>query len=454
MGMSWRPIVPVALLVAVAAVQVTLVYTADLSPWKGGGFGMFSTTDDSGRRHVRIFVSAKDRSEEITIAPSLEDVADRAAVLPTDYQLTRLAQRVVAREARYQRPVDVVRIDTWRIVYAPLTLTATSQLIRSFEYRVDELLRRGRSEDGIADPILQLTGVMLLLRPFDESWLVGPIALAAACLAVVVPSVRRAPVTWLILAVLSAARVALAWPLADNHHYLLAYWCLAIALALSGPAPAAILASSARWLLAAAFTLAVVWKGVLSPDYLDGSFFRVTLLTDGRFADASMIFGGLSPDQMTQNRAFLDPLPEGAELLEPPPFVEPPRLRTFAALATWGGLVLEGLIAVLLVLPSGTVIAAARHLGLLTFCVTTYALAPVAGFGWLIATLGLAPVCSGSASAAGCVRGGVRPDPDLLRAAVDDGAAGLDHRLGGAIQPPTLSVWTKRPLSGCTGRTL
>ena len=135
--MSWRPIVPVALLLAVAAVQVTLVYTAELSPWKGGGFGMFSTTDDSGRRHVRIFVSAKDRSEEIAIAPSLEDVADRAAVLPTDYQLTRLAQRVVAREARYQRPVDVVRIDTWRIVYAPLTLTSTSQLIRSFEYRVD-----------------------------------------------------------------------------------------------------------------------------------------------------------------------------------------------------------------------------------------------------------------------------------------------------------------------------
>ena len=135
--MSWRPIVPVALLLAVAAVQVTLVYTAELSPWKGGGFGMFSTTDDSGRRHVRIFVSAKDRSEEITIAPSLEDVADRAAVLPTDYQLTRLARRVVAREARYQRPIDVVRIDTWRIVYTPLTLTATSQLIRSFEYRVD-----------------------------------------------------------------------------------------------------------------------------------------------------------------------------------------------------------------------------------------------------------------------------------------------------------------------------
>ena len=32
----------------------------------------------------------------------------------------------------------------------------------------------------------------------------------------------------------------------------------------------------------------------------------------------------------------------------------------------------------------------ARHALLLAFCVTTYALAPVAGFGWLIATMGLA----------------------------------------------------------------
>src|SRR5688572_19485720 len=134
---SWRAVVPVALLLAMAGAQLTLVYTADLSPWKGGGFGMFSTTDDSGRRHVRIFVTGKDRSEEIAIAPSLEDAAVRAAVLPTDDQLTRLARRVVAREIRHERQVDVVRIEAWRITYAPLTLAANSQLIRSFEYRVD-----------------------------------------------------------------------------------------------------------------------------------------------------------------------------------------------------------------------------------------------------------------------------------------------------------------------------
>ena len=62
--------------------------------------------------------------------------------------------------------------------------------------------------------------------------------------------------------------------------------------------------------------MAVLWKAVLSPDYVDGRFFRVTLLTDERFADASLVFGGLSRDQMAENRAFLEPLPEGAELLD------------------------------------------------------------------------------------------------------------------------------------------
>jgi len=116
----------------------------------------------------------------------------------------------------------------------------------------------------------------------------------------------------------------------------------------------------------------------------------VTLLTDERFADASLVLGGLSRDQMGLNRRFLDPLPEGAELLSPPAFVEPPRLRALATAATWGGLLLEALVALFNLIPGGGRIAAARHAALLTFCATTYALAPVAGFGWLLAAMGLA----------------------------------------------------------------
>jgi hypothetical protein len=137
--MRWDPAVllPAALLVLVAGTQVTLARRAGLTPWKGGGFGMFSTTDDAGRRRVRVFVTAPERSEEIAIAPSLEDAARRAAVLPADYELARLAQRVVSRERRYARPVESVRIEAWRIDYAPVTLLATSRLIREYVYRVD-----------------------------------------------------------------------------------------------------------------------------------------------------------------------------------------------------------------------------------------------------------------------------------------------------------------------------
>jgi hypothetical protein len=260
------------------------------------------------------------------------------------------------------------------------------------------LLRPADDADGVPDSVLTLTAIILLLRPLDVWWL-APFVLASACLSLILRSVRRAPLTWMVVAVLVAIRIVYVWPLSDNHIYLLAYWCLAMGLALSGPIPAATLSTSSRWLLGAAFGMAVLWKAVLSPDYVDGRFFRVTLLTDERFADASLVFGGLSRDQMAENRTFLQPLPEGAALLEPPAFVEPPRLRAFAAIATWGGLALETLIAFLSLIPEGLPrrsaatagrIQFARHASLLMFCATTYALAPVAGFGWLLATMGLA----------------------------------------------------------------
>jgi hypothetical protein len=250
------------------------------------------------------------------------------------------------------------------------------------------LLSPARDDDGVPDIVLSLTAIILLLRPLDTWWL-SPFAPAIACLVIVNRAIRRAALTWCVLATLVAADVVSGWPLADNHIYLLAYWCLAIALALVGAASAVTLAASSRWLVGGAFAMAVVWKAVLSPDYIDGRFFRVTLLTDERFAEASLVFGGLTRQQMADNRRFLEALPEGAELLHPPAFAEPPRLRAFAAVATWGGVILEAIIALTWLLP-GRGLQSARHVTLLAFCVTTYALAPVAGFGWLLAAMGLA----------------------------------------------------------------
>ena len=105
----------------------------------------------------------------------------------------------------------------------------------------------------------------------------------------------------------------------------------------------------------------------------------------------ALVFGGLSHQQMVENRTFLEPLPEGAAAPESADFRSSrPAFAPLHTLATWGGLLLEALIALLCVIPAGGRIQLARHAALLAFCVTTYALAPVAGFGWLIATMGLA----------------------------------------------------------------
>ena len=222
-------------------------------------------------------------------------------------------------------------------------------------------------------------------------WYVRPIVLGLAVLALVSPRILRRPETWLALAALTACRIAADWPLADNHIYLLGYWCLAAAIGLRTGEPATSLTTISRQLIGFAFACAVVWKLLLSPDFIDGRFFRVTLLTDPRLVPAAQLIGGLTDAEIQSNRQALEPLPGGAERLDPLPIVEPARLRAFALAGTWGVLLLEATVAVFMLWPSAR-LAGARHAALLTFCFTTYPFAPVAGFGWLLLVMGAAQI--------------------------------------------------------------
>ena len=192
------------------------------------------------------------------------------------------------------------------------------------------------------DTSFRLTAIALLLRPMGP-WFVKPAILAIAALVLISPRALRTPALWAIVAAFVAVRIADDWPLADNHIYLIAYWTLAIALSLRALDLQATLATTSRWLLGMAFAFAVLWKAVLSPDFLDGRFFRVTLLTDPRFAEAAMLIGGLSDEELKANREALTALPEGAALAEPPTVTEPVRLRVLATVSTWGIVLLEAM---------------------------------------------------------------------------------------------------------------
>lgn len=131
----WRSWLPVLLLLAVAATQVTLATTAGLSPWKGGGFGMFASTDGSAFRRVRLFLEHDGLAEEIEVPGSLQADAAKLVLFPSDTRLRGFADAVIARERRNQRPVTSVRVEVWTTTFEDGPLRAVESPLRSVVQR-------------------------------------------------------------------------------------------------------------------------------------------------------------------------------------------------------------------------------------------------------------------------------------------------------------------------------
>jgi hypothetical protein len=129
---------PAAVLIVVALTQMVLARTADLSPWKGGGFGMFASVDGVPFRWVRLYVSAPERSEEIVVPPSIDDQAHRVVTWPHRRAIEGLARAVIAREQRQQRPVDSVRVEIWRADVSR-ALDVSERLVREITVAVDDM---------------------------------------------------------------------------------------------------------------------------------------------------------------------------------------------------------------------------------------------------------------------------------------------------------------------------
>jgi hypothetical protein len=85
---------------------------------------------------VDIVVDGPDRSEELQIPVSIEVEVARAAACPVDWRLRALAEAVVARERRYQRPVSRVTLTFWRTDFDRTTLRPSERPVRTFVYDV------------------------------------------------------------------------------------------------------------------------------------------------------------------------------------------------------------------------------------------------------------------------------------------------------------------------------
>jgi hypothetical protein len=85
-------------------------------------------------------VSAPERSEEIQLPLSIEDQAHRVVTWPHQQAMRGLARSVIAREQRYQRPVDTVRVEIWRAEISR-SLDVSETLFRQMTVAANEIDR-------------------------------------------------------------------------------------------------------------------------------------------------------------------------------------------------------------------------------------------------------------------------------------------------------------------------
>lgn len=242
--------------------------------------------------------------------------------------------------------------------------------------------------------VLPTLTVILLLLNVPEIWYLRIPLVALAIVGLALRSALHSPAYWYALATLLGATVYFNWDTADNHQYLFVYWCLALCSVQTLPEEqrASALAKISRWLLALCMLLAVGWK-LAMPDYRASDFFEYTLAADPRFADLARAVGGESAIMLEDNRELQRWITQGylsGVEVNTARLAVTPRLTSLAWVLTWWTVGIEAAIGILFLLPERRWTAHARNAVLVLFAITTYSVAHVRGFGWMLMLLGLA----------------------------------------------------------------
>jgi hypothetical protein len=245
--------------------------------------------------------------------------------------------------------------------------------------------------------VAKLSALIFLLYPSGEIFSV--IGNRIACfLILVLPDYHRLAKLWFFVFVLQFLTCIDAYTTLDNHKWLFAYWSFTLFMAslLDMSEQGDYLARMGRLLIGVCMLLAVSYKAFISPDFVNGSFFEFTLMTDKRFGSVAHLFCDAFPSlaevnerAIAQARSQLSPLVAQVDFQLTSNYL----LRRAATVMTWWTLFIETSIGLLFLLPYGG--RYLKHILLLVFIVTTYPIAPVIGFASILALMALAHLGNG-----------------------------------------------------------
>jgi hypothetical protein len=126
---------PAWLLVLVATAQVVAAKTGPLSPWLGGGFGMFATTDAPSRRHLHAVALREGLREELELPEELARSVRKAQSFPSERRLRALARELEAHVREHgdphAAPLEAIVITVYRVRFDRETLAPSGEPIAS-----------------------------------------------------------------------------------------------------------------------------------------------------------------------------------------------------------------------------------------------------------------------------------------------------------------------------------
>ena len=133
---------PVVIFLLIAAHHFYLVHHAHLSPWLGGGYGMFSTTDYGPSRFVRVY-GLQDNiiQEEIEIPSRYSKLARKVKGLPGNELVLEMASAIEDYLDSNQHGFPVIRVEVWATKYDTETLEPAYQKLNSIDYKTSSANR-------------------------------------------------------------------------------------------------------------------------------------------------------------------------------------------------------------------------------------------------------------------------------------------------------------------------
>lgn len=239
---------------------------------------------------------------------------------------------------------------------------------------------------NLFDIVAGMTLIMLVIITYGQWYMY--IGVNVLCIsAIVFRRLTRKSLLWFALTGVLAFSYSSTWYILDNHQYLIAYWCLAVACSLLTSNPIHTLALNARLLIGLTFFFATLWKSI-SLDYITSSFFHSFLLIDGRFFGLTEYIGGVDSEALEMNMRVMGEYILYGNPLEVLTLENGVGVSRLAIFMTWWTILIEGLIALCFLSPEHLVFSKWRDAVLLLFMLAIYPIAPVVGFGCVLASMG------------------------------------------------------------------